>query len=90
MSTCLNGGVPLTLANTVFSAAKGMILGAWKGEEDDDETPVIFELGKLSLQENQRREAGWYLLEGLIGLGSQWMGTRLSMFFKLLNVSRDH
>ncbi len=79
------------LTNTVFNTAKGMILGNWKpggGEEDDDEITFKEDLSAISDagQENTRREAGWIIFEGLIHLGNQWMGTRLSAFFKLLNV----
>ena len=84
------------LTNTVFNTAKGMILGNWKagsgGEDDDDEFIFKEDLGKQVVdagQENTRREAGWIIFEGLIHLGNQWMGTRLSAFFKLLNVSFD-
>lgn len=30
-------GVPLALMNSTFNAAKGMILGNWKVEDDDEE-----------------------------------------------------
>jgi hypothetical protein len=80
------------LTNTVFNTAKGMILGNWKaagsGEDDEDEFIFKEDMGMLvSDAENTRREAGWIIFEGLIHLGNQWMGTRLSVFFKLLNVS---
>ncbi len=80
------------LTNTVFNTAKGMILGNWKavsgGEDDDDEFIFKEDLGNQVVDgENTRREAGWIIFEGLIHLGNQWMGTRLSGFFKLLNVS---
>jgi hypothetical protein len=79
-------GVPLALMNSTMNAAKGMILGNWKVEDDEEEIFFSNDLQKLDLQENQRREAGWIVLEGLIHLGNQWMGSRLSLFFKLLNV----
>ena len=63
-----------------------MILGNWKVEEEEEETLFVNDLTKLDLQENQRREAGWIIMEGLIHLGNQWVGTRLSILFKLLNV----
>ncbi len=72
--------------NSTMNAAKGMILGNWKVEDDEEEIFFSNDLQKLDLQENQRREAGWIVLEGLIHLGNQWMGSRLSLFFKLLNV----
>lgn len=64
-----------------------MILGNWKVDEDEEEFYFSMDLQKLDLQENQRREAGWIILEGLVHLGNQWMGSRLSLIFKLLNVS---
>ena len=48
-----------------------MILGNWKqvdDEQDDIQYHYIFEV--ISLQENQRREAGWIILDGLINLGN--------------------
>jgi hypothetical protein len=85
------GGVPLMLVNTVFNTSKGMIIGGLKGSgtvgDDDDEEIVCKEDLSMNVsQETQRREAGWIIFEGLLHLGNQWMGTRLSMFFKLLNV----
>ncbi|CDW72650.1 heat repeat-containing protein 5b [Stylonychia lemnae] len=79
------GGVPLALINQTINVAKGMILGNWKVGEDEDEYFFSNDLQKVDLQENQRREAGWIIFEGLVSLGNQWMGTRLSLFFKLLN-----
>jgi hypothetical protein len=94
VSHSLNGGgVPLTLTNTVFNSAKSMILGSWKIEDEEDEAALMTlyqgDMSKNDSQESQRREAGWIIMEGLIHLGNQWIGTRLSMIFKLLNVSHS-
>ena len=56
--------------NSTLNAAKGMILGNWKVDEDEEECYFSNDLNKLDLQENQRREAGWIILEGLIHLGN--------------------
>lgn len=47
-----------------------MILGNWNVGEDEDEFFFSNELSKVDLQENQRREAGWVIFEGLIHLGN--------------------
>jgi hypothetical protein len=47
-----------------------MILGNWKVEDEEEESLFINDLSRLDLQENQRREAGWVILEGLIHLGN--------------------
>ncbi len=70
MNHSLHGGVPLTLINTAFNSAKCMILGNWKVEDEEEESLFINDLSRLDLQENQRREAGWVILEGLIHLGN--------------------
>lgn len=69
-----------------MNSAKGMILGSWKVDEDEEELINNMDLNKLDLQEHQRREAGWIIVEGLMHLGNQWVGSRLSLFVKLLNV----
>lgn len=43
-----------------------MILGNWKVGEDEDEFYFSNDLNKLDLQENQRREGGWFIFEGLV------------------------
>ena len=56
--------------NSTLNAAKGMILGNWTVEDDEEEYFFSNDLSKLDLQENQRREAGWIIVEGLIHLGN--------------------
>ena len=64
------------LANTVFNTSRGMILGNSKSnsgafnEEDDEDIMFKDDLSQLDMQENQRREAGWIIFEGLIHLGN--------------------
>lgn len=56
--------------NSTLNAAKGMILGNWKVNEEEEDIIKTTDLNKLDLDECQRREAGWVILEGLIHLGN--------------------
>lgn len=47
-----------------------MILGNWKVDENEEELINNMSLEKLDLSENQRREAGWIIIEGLLHLGN--------------------
>ena len=67
-------GVPIALANSTLNAAKGMILGNFHIDEDDEEL-FSQDLSKIDIRENPRREAGWIILEGLLHLGNQWVGS---------------
>jgi len=79
-------GVPLALVGTTLNAAKGMILGNWQVEEDEEEL-FSKDLNQIDLNESPRREAGWIIFGGLLHLGNQWVGSKLTITFKLWNVN---
>lgn len=56
--------------HSTLNAAKGMVLGNWKVDEDEDAYLFSMDLQKIDLQDNQRREAGWMIIEGLVHLGN--------------------
>ena len=77
-------GVPITLSNSSFNAAKAMILGNFQ-IEDDEEDIISINLNDFDISDSPRREAGWILLEGLLHLGNQWVGSKVSTIYKLWN-----
>lgn len=77
-------GVPITLSNSSFNAAKAMILGNFQ-TEDDEEDIVSVGLNDFDIADSPRRESGWILLEGLLHLGNQWVGFKLTTIYKLWN-----
>jgi len=62
--------------------AKGMILGAWQ-MTDTDEMSDKMDLKSVDLSQDQRREAGWILLEGLLKLGPTWVHGNSQLIHKL-------
>lgn len=60
----------MQLANSIINSAKSMILGSWKVDEDEEVMISKMDLNKLNLQEHQRREAGWIIVEGMLHLGN--------------------
>lgn len=77
-------GVPLVLSGSSFNAAKAMIMGNFQ-TEDDEEDIVSFGLDDFDISDSPRREAGWILLEGLLHLGNQWVGSKVTTLYKLWN-----
>jgi hypothetical protein len=77
-------GVPITLSNSSFNAAKAMILGNFQ-TEDDEEDIVQVGLADFDISDSPRREAGWILFEGLLHLGNQWVGSKVTTIYKLWN-----
>lgn len=77
-------GVPITLSNSSFNAAKAMILGNFQ-TEDDEEDIISVGLNDFDISDSPRREAGWILLEGLLHLGNQWVGSKVTTIYKLWN-----
>ena len=77
-------GVPITISNSSFNAAKAMILGNFQ-TEDDEEDIVQIGLDDFDISDSPRRESGWILLEGLLHLGSQWVGSKVTTIYKLWN-----
>ena len=84
MSKVINtvNGVPLAIAQSSLNVAKGMILGAWQ-VNDSDEMSEKMDLKNIDLVQDQRREAGWILLEGLLKLGNQWVQGNSQLIHKL-------
>lgn len=78
-------GVPIALTNTALNCAKGMVLGNWQVEDEDDEVLAKLDLQSLDWKKSQRRAAGWILIDGILYLGSQWVSSRLSLIFKLFH-----
>ena len=77
-------GVPIKLSNSSFNAAKAMILGNFQ-TEDDEEDIISVNLSEFDITDSPRREAGWILLEGLLHLGNQWVGFKVTTIYKLWN-----
>mmetsp|Transcript_7475 Transcript_7475/g.11658 ORF Transcript_7475/g.11658 Transcript_7475/m.11658 type:complete len:240 (-) Transcript_7475:2056-2775(-) len=90
--------VPLALAESTLKVAKGLILASFtKSEASEKEIGIV--CYSLSLQEVfksetdgsslLRREAGWILLEGLLGLGDAWVTQNqeilLALFYSMFN-----
>jgi hypothetical protein len=78
-------GVPLSLVNTALNCSKGMVLGNWKVEDEDDEILAGLDLATIDLKESQRRAAGWIIIDGLLYLGNQWVSSKLPLLLKLWN-----
>lgn len=71
--------VPLALAESTLKGAKGLILGSFaKSDAQEKEAGLVcypISLKAVIGQEEMgqsRREAGWILVEGLLGLGEAW------------------
>lgn len=76
-------GVPIALVNTALNCARGMVLGNWSMDEEEDEILLNMDLNKIDLKESQRRAAGWIIISGLLGLGNQWVSSKLPFFIRL-------
>lgn len=66
-------GVPVALSSATLSLAKWLILGQLPLDVKTDEDKSRFLLANINSKTNQRREAGWILLEGLLYLGNDWI-----------------
>jgi len=95
-------GVPITLANSSFNAAKAMILGNFENQDystpnarnsktnssrqkDEEDDIMQYGLNDFDISDSPRREAGWILFEGLLHLGNQWVGSKVTTIYKLWN-----
>jgi hypothetical protein len=91
-------GVPISLANSSFNTAKAMILGNFESEDypmnspdkrskirEEDEDIAQVGLNDFDISDSPRREAGWMLIEGLLHLGNQWVGSKVTIIYKLWN-----
>lgn len=83
--------VPLALAESTLKVAKGLILGSLiKPEAQEKERGVLcYSLKLKEVLESEelghcRREAGWILLEGLLGMGEAWTRQNIDAFLTVL------
>jgi hypothetical protein len=75
--------VPVALTTATLNLAKTLIIGILPLEVKTEEDKLKFDLGNMNSTTNQRREAGWILLEGLLYLGSDWILTEMPLLMKL-------
>ena len=76
-------GVPVALVSTAMHAVKSLILGGQPLEAKTDEQKSQLYLSKSNPLNNQRREAGWIILQGFLYLGKDWIKSELSLILKL-------
>ena len=83
--------VPLALAESTLKIAKGLVLGSLvKPEAQEKERGILcYSLKLKEVLESEelghcRREAGWILLEGLLGMGEAWTRQNIDAFLTVL------
>jgi hypothetical protein len=77
--------VPEPLITTALQQTNGLIFGVLPQEFIRDEDKARYNLEKMNSITNQRKEAGWILLEGFLSLGRSWIKASISKilrFFK--------
>ena len=79
--------VPLALAESTLKVAKGLVLGSLiQPEAQEKERGILcYSLKLKEVLESEelghcRREAGWILLEGLLGMGEAWTRQNIDAF----------
>ena len=75
--------MPVALSTASLNLARQLIAGTLPLEVKTDEDKIKFFLQNINSTTNQRREAGWILLEGLLHLGPDWIQSELPLLMKL-------
>ena len=73
----------VALATATTNLAKVLILGNLPLEVRTDQDKAKFKLNNIDSVTNQRREAGWILIEGLLQMGHDWILSEMVLLMKL-------
>lgn len=78
-------GVPMELPLVAINTAKALIVGKYHVEGVEEEN--IDQMEDLAIElDTARRMGGWMILEALMYLGPNWVGSHLTLLFGLLKL----